>query len=181
MDFESLVIALGAGGSGGGGGSLVPVPASADIGKVITVVSDNQGGAEYALVMFPEPLVPMGTLGVDGTITTLPTATSANKGYMYIVITDGTYAGQAAVAGDEFFSNGTEWVRVPSGDDAFIISDTLTAGSTTITFTNAKIKDNSVIDVYSNAWYSDITQTNGSVVLTFPVQSTDMVVKIRVG
>lgn len=151
----------------------------------IALAAYKQGKkANERIDTLPLPMVFKGTLGTGGTISTLPTPSSSNEGFVYIVITDGTYAGTSAKAGDTFVSDGSSWVLVPSGDDAgggLVISDTLTAGSTTITFTNAKIKDNSVIDVYSNAWYSNIAQTNGSVVLTFPVQSADMVVKIRVG
>lgn len=51
----------------------------------------------------------IGTLGTGGTITTLPTASASNKGDTYKVITDGTYAGQEAHAGDWFTSTGSAW------------------------------------------------------------------------
>ena len=57
------------------------------------------------------------TTGTDGTITTLPTASSSNKGYTYKVITAGTYASQSAKVGDTFISDGTTWVLIPSGDE----------------------------------------------------------------
>lgn len=129
----------------------------------------------------PLPMVFKGTLGTGGTISTLPAASSENEGYVYIVITDGTYAGQAAKAGDTFVSDGSTWVLAPSGDDAVVISQTLTAGATSLTFTNASITGDSCVDVYASAWYSDFVQSAGSVVLTFPAQASDMVVKIRVG
>ena len=130
----------------------------------------------------PKPLAPMGTLGTGGTIESLPTASADNYGYYYVVITDGTYAGQAMKAGDTTFSNGTAWVLVPSGDDSgsLVISQTLTAGQTSITFSNAAITATSFISVASEAWYTASTQTTGSVTLTFPAQSTDMVVQIMV-
>ena len=65
----------------------------------------------------PEPMVFKGTLGVNGTITALPTASASNEGYTYKVITDGTYAGQSAKSGDVFVSNGSAWVLIPSGDE----------------------------------------------------------------
>lgn len=131
----------------------------------------------------PKPLAPMGTLGTGGTIESLPTASADNYGYYYVVITDGTYAGQAMKAGDTTFSNGTSWVLVPSADEPtpIVISDILTAGSTTLTFSNSAITADSLIDVYADVWYSNSIQSEGSVVLTFPVQASDMVVKIRVG
>ena len=130
----------------------------------------------------PFPMVFKGTLGTGGTISTLPTASSENEGYVYIVITDGTYAGQTAKAGDTFVSDGSSWVLVPSGDDSgsLVISQTLTAGQTSITFSNAAITATSFISVASETWYTASTQTTGSVTLTFPSQSTDMLVQIMV-
>ena len=164
--------------AGSGGGTLIPIPTSSDIGKVIIV--ENAG--EFGFVKLPEPMVFKGTLGTGGTIESLPTASDSNKGFVYIVITDGTYAGQSAKAGDMFISNATEWVLVPSGDDSgsLVISQTLTAGSTSITFNHASITATSFIAVASEEWYTASTQTTGSVTLTFPEQSTDMLVQIMV-
>ena len=95
----------------------------------------------------PLPMVFKGTLGTGGTIETLPAASSSNEGFVYIVITNGTYSGQTAKAGDLFVSDGTSWVLVPSADDAggTVISQTLTAGSTSITFNHASITATSFI------------------------------------
>lgn len=65
----------------------------------------------------PAPMIFKGTLGVGGTIQTLPAASASNEGYTYKVITDGTYAGQTAKVGDVFTSNGSDWVLIPSGDE----------------------------------------------------------------
>lgn len=70
-----------------------------------------------ALATLPEPMVFKGSLGTGGTITTLPSASSSNKGYVYKVITAGTYASQSAKAGDTFISDGSAWVLIPSGDE----------------------------------------------------------------
>lgn len=70
-----------------------------------------------AINNLPEPMIFKGSLGTGGTITTLPAASSANEGYVYKVITDGTYAGQAAKVGDTFISDGSTWVLIPSGDE----------------------------------------------------------------
>jgi phage minor structural protein len=80
-------------------------------------------GAVWAVIdNLPEPMIFKGTLGTNGTITTLPTASSFNEGYTYKVITDGTYATIPAKVGDVFTSNGTEWVLIPSGDET--VADT---------------------------------------------------------
>ena len=65
----------------------------------------------------PTPMQFKGTLGTGGTITTLPAAASSNNGYVYKVITAGTYASQSAAVGDTFISNGSSWILIPSGDD----------------------------------------------------------------
>ena len=72
----------------------------------------------------------MGSLGTDGTITTLPAAAMSNKGYAYKVITAGTYQSVVANAGDLLVSDGTTWVLIPSGDEpsGTVTSITLKAG-----------------------------------------------------
>lgn len=137
----------------------------------------------------PLPMVFKGSLGTGGTISTLPTASSENEGYVYIVITDGTYAGQTAKAGDTFISDGSSWVLVPSGDDAggVMMSATLTAGQTSLTFTHTAITEDSAFSYWTSIKEgafgvspTDATATTGSLTLTFPVQSVDMIVKVEV-
>ena len=76
-----------------------------------------------AITSLPSPMVFKGSLGTDGTITTLPTASAANEGYTYKVITAGTYAGQAAGVGDLFIcgkpegSSSYSWILIPAGDE----------------------------------------------------------------
>lgn len=72
---------------------------------------------DTALSDLPEPMIFKGSLGTGGTITALPTASSENEGFTYKVITDGTYASQAAKVGDTFISDGSTWVLIPSGDE----------------------------------------------------------------
>lgn len=57
---------------------------------------------------------------------------------------------------------------------------TLTAGQSTLTFTDASILADSLIDVHAPIWYISNVQTAGSVVLTFPVQAVDMSVTIDI-
>lgn len=78
-----------------------------------------------AIDNLPEPMLFKGTLGTGGTITSLPTAAAGNEGYVYKVITAGTYASQAAKVGDLFICANTSttstptyaWTYVPSGDE----------------------------------------------------------------
>lgn len=62
------------------------------------------------------------------------------------------------------------------------LTDILTAGSTSITFSNAIITTNSTIDVYtdSDIDYNSITVTTGQVVITFDAQANNVSVKVRV-
>lgn len=76
-----------------------------------------------AIIALPSPMVFKGSLGTGGTITELPTASAANEGYTYKVITAGTYAGQVAGVGDMFICgkpDGTSsysWILIPAGDE----------------------------------------------------------------
>ena len=88
----------------------------------LAMLSDLNGLATESYVNtqinnLPKPMIFKGTLGVGGTIATLPTASSSNAGYTYKVIVAGTYASQHAEIGDLFISDGSTWVYVPSADD----------------------------------------------------------------
>ena len=90
-----------------------------DVDTDVTRDSTNliTSGAVYAAMGdAARAMVFKGSLGEGGTITSLPEATSVNDGWMYKVITDGTYASQVAKLGDLFISDGTDWVLIPSGD-----------------------------------------------------------------
>ena len=64
-----------------------------------------------------------GTLGTSGTIQDLPTASSANEGFTYKVIEDGTYGSVSAKVGDVFVSNGSVWILIPAGDEPSLLTD----------------------------------------------------------
>lgn len=62
------------------------------------------------------------------------------------------------------------------------LTGTLTAGSTSITFSDASITSTSLIEVYNDAgigWES-ITATTGSVTITFEEQAADLAVEVIV-
>lgn len=60
------------------------------------------------------------------------------------------------------------------------LSGTLTAGSTSITLSDASITASSMIDVYTDTGigYESITASTGSVTITFEEQAADMNVKV---
>lgn len=72
---------------------------------------------EALLGSLPKSMVYKGTVGTGGTIATLPTASSSNEGFVYLVCSDGTYSSITAKVGDMFISNGSSWALIPSGDD----------------------------------------------------------------
>lgn len=64
-----------------------------------------------------------------------------------------------------------------------VLTSTLAAGSTTITFTDASIGNNSLIDVYTDTYGVNpktMAQSGTSVVLTFKAQASPIVVKLVV-
>ena len=124
-----------------------------------------------ALATLPEPMVFKGSLGTGGTITTLPTASSSNKGFTYKVITDGTYASQSAKVGDTFISDGTTWVLIPSGDEpsgtvtsvgisnggGISVSGSPITSSGTITISHADTSSQESVDNSGRTYIQDIT------------------------
>lgn len=77
---------------------------------------------DTAISDLPSPMVFKGSLGTNGTITTLPTNGTATVGDTYKVITAGTYASQAAKVGDMFIcdsktSSANTWTYIPSADE----------------------------------------------------------------
>ena len=118
----------------GGSGKYISTISEADgkisataenIDTIVTNGSSNlvtSGAVFTAIGNLPKPMILKGTLGTNGTITTLPTATSLNEGYTYKVITAGTYSSQAAKVGDLFTSTTLDgstytWLYIPAGDD----------------------------------------------------------------
>ena len=121
-------------------------------GQVIQLQPENGNLAsqEYvddAINNLPSPMVFKGTLGTNGTITSLPNASTANTGFTYKVITAGTYASKAADVGDIFISDGTSWDLVPSGDDisSVIVTKVQTSGTKIATIT----VDSTSTDIYA--------------------------------
>ena len=63
------------------------------------------------------------------------------------------------------------------------LTSTLTAGATSLTFTNSKITTNSTVDIYSSVYGVNpktVTLSNGSIAMTFKAQLSDVSVKVVV-
>lgn len=114
-DLTANTIILGNGNSGvkKSGKTIVTTLGSDD-----TTVPTSKA-VKAAIDALPEPMIFKGTLGTNGTITSLPTAAASNEGYTYKVITAGTYVPQHGEAkiGDVYISNGSSWNLIPSGDE----------------------------------------------------------------
>ena len=77
-----------------------------------------------------------------------------------------------------------EWAQVQGGgSSATLLTGTLTAGNTTITFTNNAITSTALIDIYTDdpdvGWESRSVSST-TLTITFPVQASDLSVKVRI-
>ena len=81
-----------------------------------------------AIANLPEPMIFKGSVGTDGTITSLPTATTENEGWTYKVIT--ALSDPTAKIGDTVISDGSSWVVIPSGTDEKLKVDAITSSGT---------------------------------------------------
>lgn len=140
--------------SGGGGGSssadqIVFVP-PADMTS--TDVQNAIEELDTKINDLPEPMIFKGSLGTGGTITTLPAASDANKGFTYKVITAGTYQGVTAEIGDTLISDGTTWVLIPSGDEPSGTVTNVAVSNTdgSMTITGSPITSSGTIDISLN-------------------------------
>lgn len=69
------------------------------------------------------------------------------------------------------------------GGGGNVLEATLVTGETTVTITDDSIKDDSMIDVYTDVHGvnpSDISVASGTITLTFDAQEADVIVKVRV-
>lgn len=140
-------------------------------------------GARNLISELPNPMVFKGTLGTNGTITSLPSASASNEGFTYKVITDGTYASQTAKVGDVFISNGKEWTLVPSGDEPSgtvtnVATGTgltggpiTTSGTIAVDFTSVQAK----LPTGQNDTYLHLNETTGAIEWS-EVQTPDNIV-----
>lgn len=147
-------------------GTTVALGAAADYGATTSVAKDSTAlvtsGGVFRYVSSQMSgvtgvLVYKGTIGTGGTITTLPTASSSNKGWVYMVATAGTYVGANEV-GDMLISNGSSWQAINGENQVSNGAKTITPGATAVTIatvdgtniTLAVAKDTSKQDKLTN-------------------------------
>lgn len=100
--------------------SLSTVSTRAVENQAISIALEDKASKQYvdtAISNIPSPMIFKGSLGTNGTITSLPNASAINTGFTYKVIQAGIYASQTAEIGDIFISDGSTWILIPSGDD----------------------------------------------------------------
>ena len=114
----------------------------------------------------------MGTLGTNGTVTSLGSAQAATLGQAYKVITAGTYGGVAAKVGDMIVcgepTSGTyQWILIPSGDEpsGTVTSIATTDGLTGGTITSSGTLKANLVSYTKNANAATTTVSTG----VFPV------------
>ncbi len=134
-----------------------------------------------------------GSLGTNGTITSLPTASNSTIGDTYKVITAGTYASIAAKVGDVFIcNNDPAWVLIPSGDEPtgtltnIATGAGLVGGPITSTGTiKANLKsetlstlDSAAITTTTNRQYAVNLDKNGKLSVNVPWSDTNTDTKV---
>lgn len=108
-----------------------------------------------------------GSLGTNGTITSLPTASTSTIGDTYKVITAGTYASITARVGDVFIcNNDPAWVLIPSGDEP---SGTVTNIATGTGLTGGPITSTGTISVKMSSTALGATGALGTTTTTSKV------------
>lgn len=71
-----------------------------------------------------------------------------------------------------------------SDDEATILTQTLAAGTTSLTFMDSSITDDSIIDIYTDPFCNGLTsvvQDGSTLTLTFDAQEVSMRVRVKVG
>jgi len=112
--------------------SGTPTAPTANAGTNTTQIATTQF-VQTALSGIAGAMYFKGTIGTSGTAgTALPTS-GVKVGDTYKIITDGTYASQAAKVGDMFIATATTptWAYIPSGDDPRVTQITAGAGLNT--------------------------------------------------
>ena len=124
-------------------------------------------------------------------ISEYPNSHTINDGYTTKVVTVGRDEGTVTEVGDAFNASNMNdlenriYNAITGGGGAswIDISGTLTAGTTSITLSDASITTSSTLDVYTDTFGinpTNMTATTGSVTLTFESQASDLGVKVRV-
>lgn len=114
--------------------------------------------------------------------TTIPTASQGENGNLYVQYVAGTGGASDEVVA-MFVKLDNEWCEIETGGGASetILTDTLEAGETSITFTDASITTGSNIRILTSVFGvapTAASASTGSLTLTFASQASDLDVKV---
>ena len=134
----------------------------------------NPVGDTYCYQLFPTPNISPMASQESGTLTLVETSTNDALAALWT----------PPVQEWEKTDVGIELKTLKSSMISFTdLTGTLTAGSTSLTISDASITTSSTIDYYTDVYGvnpTDATVVNGSITLTFDAQSSDLHVKVRV-
>lgn len=116
--------------------------------------------------------------------TTAPTSAQGSDGNLYVQYTAGT-GGASDIVDAMYVKLDGEWCEISTGGGtpSVTLTETLEAGETSITFTDAAITTNSKIEVLTsdiNVRPNNATISTGTMTLFFTAQANDLTVQVEV-
>lgn len=137
------------------------------------VNSDWESNTGVSQILHKPNLATVATSGSYSDLSNTPTlGTAAAKDYTTSVISGST----------DLVTAGAVFSAIDNLPEPIDLVATLVAGQTSLTFTNSQIKVDSTIDVYTDTFGvnpTNVTVMVGQIVLTFPVQQSNLGVKVR--
>lgn len=114
--------------------------------------------------------------------TSAPTAQQGQNGNLYVQYTAGT-GGASDVVDAIFVKLDGTWCEIATGGGTAgtVLTDTLEAGQTSLTFTDSSITTGAIIDIYTSVFGlapSAVSVSTGTMTLTFASQGSDVDVKV---
>lgn len=139
-------------------------------GAADTAVPTSKAVADYVASQFSglDALIFKGTLGTGGTATTLP-ATDYEAGWVYRVVTAGTYAGQTCEVGDLIICV-KDYASATASNDDWTVAQTNIDGAVTSSATSVT---DGQIPVFDGTSGSEIKNSGKSIVNTYTADGTD--------
>lgn len=113
-----------------------------------------------------------------------PVASQGEDGNLYVQYTEGT-GGASDIVDAMFVKLDGEWCEISTGagESVTSLTETLLAGETSLTFTDASITTDSKVEVLTSdisVAPSGATFSTGTITLTFAAQANDVVVRLEV-
>lgn len=114
--------------------------------------------------------------------TAAPTSAQGQNGNLYVQYTAGT-GGASDVVDAMFVKLDGAWCEISTGGGTAgtVLTDTLEAGETSLSFTDVSITAGAIIDIYTSVFGlapTAVTVSSGTMTLTFASQGSDVDVKV---